>query len=137
MLRAFLLILLAHPLSADVLAANRVIRAGTIVTEADLMRVKSVPGGLQALDEVVGREARVTLYAGRALRKSDLGAPALVERNQLVLLVYERAGLSMLTEGRALSRGGEGDVIRVINLHSRLAVSGVVRADGTVAAGGV
>ena len=56
----------------------------------------------------------------------------LVERNQTVSLVFRSAGLSILTEGRALTRGGVGDQIKVMNLASRMTVTGIIGTDGTV-----
>ena len=50
----------------------------------------------------------MAIYAGRPVRPGDLGPPALVERNQLVPLVYQPGGLAISTEGRALGRGGGG-----------------------------
>ena len=52
-------------------------------------------------------------------------------RNQVVTLRYERAGLSIETEGRALGAGGEGDVIRVMNLSSRATLMARINADGS------
>ena len=75
----------------------------------------------------------MTLYAGRPITAADLGAAAVVERNQTVSLVYRTGGLSILTEGRALSRGRPGDVIKVMNLASRATVMGTIGADGSVA----
>jgi flagellar basal body P-ring formation protein FlgA len=77
----------------------------------------------------------VTIYAGRPIRAADIGAPALVERNQIVPLVYAAGGLQITAEGRALDRGGEGDVIRVMNLSSRVQVTGIVDETGAVRVG--
>jgi flagella basal body P-ring formation protein FlgA len=63
---------------------------------------------------------------------SDLVSAALVERNQTVSLVFRSAGLSILTEGRALTRGGVGDQIKVMNLASRMTITGIIGTDGTV-----
>ena len=94
-----------------------------------------MPGALSGLAEALGQEARVAIYAGRPVRSADLGAPALVERNQMVTLVYMAGGLAISTEGRALARATEGEVIRAINLASRATVSGRVGPDGTVHVG--
>ncbi|MFC0281446.1 flagellar basal body P-ring formation chaperone FlgA [Falsigemmobacter intermedius] len=133
---AFALLLFSGPVGAEGLAAGRVIRAGTVLGASDVIFVRAVPGGLSDPSEVIGREARVTLYAGRPLRAEDLRPPALVDRNQLVTLVFKSGGLSLQAEGRALSRGGEGERIRVMNLQSRVTVFGTVLPDGTVFAGG-
>jgi flagella basal body P-ring formation protein FlgA len=55
-----------------------------------------------------------------------------VDRNQMVSLVFRSSGLTILTEGRALDRGGVGDVIKVMNLASRTTVTGTIAPDGSV-----
>ncbi len=131
-----LILLLAHPASADSLVATRTIRAQAMIGPEDITVVAAdVPNALRDPAEAIGQEARITIYAGRALRRSDLGAAALIDRNQVVSLVYLADGLAIATEGRALSRAAEGDVIRVINLASRTTVSGRVGQDGTVYVG--
>ena len=133
---ALVLILLPIGAWADTVLAARTLRAETVLTEQD---VKLAPGDTSgALDDpllVVGMEARVTLYAGRPIRPEDLGPPAIVDRNQLVPLSYHAGTLSILTEGRALGRGGVGDMIRVMNLSSRTTVTGRIASDGQVLVG--
>ena len=121
------------PAMADSLVATHTIRAQTTIAAEDFTAVDAdIPGALGDPAAVIGLEAKVTIYAGRPLTAAAVGAAALVQRNQTVSLVYNSGGLSILTEGRALSRGGAGDVIKVMNMSSRATVSGVVRADGTV-----
>jgi len=43
--------------------------------------------------------------------------------------------LLILTEGRALTRGGVGEMIEVMNLTSRTKVSGQIGTDGVVYVG--
>lgn len=130
------LILLPWPALADSLVATRVIRPLAVLTAED---VALVPADLpEALDDpalAIGQEARVAIYPGRAVRAADLGTAAVVERNQIVTLSYLAGGLSILTEGRALDRGGPGDVIEVLNLSSRLKLTGRIAADGRVIVG--
>jgi flagella basal body P-ring formation protein FlgA len=59
----------------------------------------------------------------------------LVDRNQIVTLVYNLGGLEITTEGRALDRGGLGDVVGVMNLSSRKTVTGQLAEDGFVYVG--
>ena len=80
----------------------------------------------------IGQQTRFTIYEGRPVTASVLRAPQLVDRNQIVQLTYERGSLRIETEGRALSEGGAGDMIRVMNTASRVTVSGRVAPDGTV-----
>lgn len=133
---AMLLSTLALPTMADSLVATRVIRAQTLLSAADVTLVAAnIPGALTALNSALGLEARVTLYPGRAIRAQDLGPPALVDRNQIVTLIYVAGGLGITTEGRALARGGLGDVIQVMNLSSRTVLVGRVANDGAIHVG--
>jgi len=131
-----LLCLLATPALADSLVATRPIRAQTILVAEDVTLVEAqIDGALGAASAAIGLEARVTIYPGRPIRAGDLGPPAVVERNQIVPLAYRAGPLSILTEGRALARGGVGDVIKVMNLASRTTVSGLIGTDGMVVVG--
>lgn len=136
MLRVLLLVALAAPVSAESLVATRTIRAKTLIAPEDLTLVNAeLPGALSDPALAVGLEARVSIYAGKPVRPGDLGPPTLVERNQLVTLVYMSGGLAISTEGRALARGADGDQIRVMNLGSRNTVTGRIGPDGAVYVG--
>ena len=126
-------LLCAGPTLADVVLPVRTIRAREIISAEDVV-VKSadVPGALQSAGELVGKEARVALYAGRPIRPSDVGPPALIGRNQMVTLVFDTGSLRIVTEGRALARAAAGESVRVMNIASRATVIGFVRSDGTV-----
>lgn len=118
---------------ADSLIALRTVRAQSVLAPDDMTLVgQTIPGALTDPAEALGQEARVTLYAGRPIQAEDVGPPGIVDRNQIVPLAYAAGGLTILTEGRALARGGAGDVIRVMNLASRTTVSGRIDASGRV-----
>ena len=118
---------------ADSVVATRTIRAQSVITVEDLAMVPAeIAGALTAADAAVGQEAKVTLFAGRAVRAADLVSPALIQRNQVVSVVYKIAGLTIRTDGRALERGGAGAVIKVMNLSSHLTVQGAIAPDGSV-----
>ena len=118
---------------ADSIGATRTIRAQSVVTEdAISFVVAHYEGAISDPSDVLGLEARITIYSGRPIRPGDVGPPALIERNEIVTLVYAYNGLSILTEGRSLSRAADGERARVMNLSSRKSVSGVVRPDGSV-----
>lgn len=124
---------LALPATAETVIAARTLRAQSVLTPADLrLSDAETPGAYTSVDEVVGLEARVALYAGRPILSGEVGPPALIDRNQIVTLLYQQSGLEIVAEGRALGRAGLGDRLRVMNLASRHTVTGRVRADGTV-----
>ncbi|WP_377191521.1 flagellar basal body P-ring formation chaperone FlgA [Ruegeria meonggei] len=131
----FMSLALLAPLSvqADIVVPTRTIRAKEVITAADLgIKPQQVPGAVANPETLIGQEARVALYPGRPIRQGDIGPPALVDRNDLVVLVFDRRPLSITAEGRALGRGAVGDRIRVMNLSSRTTVSGFVRPDGQI-----
>lgn len=135
MIRFLLLIYLwlAGAALAETVVPSQTLRANTIISPHDLiLRAVDTPGAISDPAAIIGLETRVTLYAGRPIRPGDIGAPALVARNQLVVLRYVSTGLSILVDGRALGRGGEGDRIRVMNLSSRTTLFGTVQPDGTI-----
>jgi flagella basal body P-ring formation protein FlgA len=137
MMRALLFILVAaQPTFAESLVATRTIRAQTLIGPEDVAMVAAdLPGALTDPELAVGLETRVSIYAGKAVRAGDLGPPTLVDRNQIVPLIYQSGGLAISTEGRALARGSNGDVIRIMNLGSRTTVTGRVGPDGAVYVG--
>ena len=122
--------------SAESLIAVRTIPAQAIIAADDVSLVDAVMEGAALTPAAaIGQEARVTIYAGRAVMLADIGAATVVERNQVVPLQFHAGTLAILTEGRALERGAEGDVIRIMNLASRLTVTGRVMPDGSVNVG--
>lgn len=131
MIRALVLLCLAAPAMAESVVALRTIPAQTVITPTDIaIDAQDIPGGLSDPALIVGMEARVALFPGRPIRAGDIGAPAMVERNQIITLHYNKNGLQISTEGRALARAAMGEVIRVMNLSSRTSVSAKIGEDG-------
>ncbi len=132
------ILILLFPTAAlgDSLVAARVIKAQTPLVAADVMLVAAdIPGALTDPAQAIGQETRVAIYPGRPVLGDSLGPAAMVERNQIVPLIFQAGGLAIRTEGRALSRGAEGEIIEVMNLASRTKVTGRVGADGGVTVG--
>lgn len=125
--------LVATSAAAETVVPTRTLRPGTVITAADLTIRDEVQAGMFGhVSDVVGQEARTALYAGRPIPFEAIGAPAVVNRNQIVPLFFNAGGLSIATEGRALERGGVGDRVRVMNLSSRSTLFGFVQEDGSV-----
>ncbi|MGC9418342.1 MAG: flagellar basal body P-ring formation chaperone FlgA [Rhodovulum sp.] len=126
----------AAPAPAEMLVATRTIRGQTILGPGDIAVAEgTMPGALTDPAEAVGQEARVNLYAGRPIRAGDIGPPAIIERNQIVTLIYRNGPVNIAADARALDRGGVGDALKVMNLASRTTVIGFVAPDGTVTVG--
>ncbi|MDO5631790.1 MAG: flagellar basal body P-ring formation chaperone FlgA [Paracoccus sp. (in: a-proteobacteria)] len=124
-------LLAAGPAQAEGWAAARTLPAGTVISESDLIRTADARG-IRDAEQAIGQQTRFTIYEGRPVTASVLRAPRLVDRNQIVRLAYERGALRIEAEGRALSEGAAGDVIRVMNTASRSTVTARVNSDGSV-----
>ena len=129
-------LLAAAPLAAQSLIATRTIPARSVVTPGDVRLAEaSVRGAHTKINDVVGQEARITIYAGRPVHVADIGPPALVDRNEIVTLSFRKGPLVIETDGRALDRAAAGAKVRVMNLASRTTVVGRVAAPGVVEVG--
>ncbi len=118
---------------ADIVVPARTIRAKEVILADDLViKPTNIAGALSDPWTVVGQEARVALYPGRPIRPGDIGPPAIVQRNDTVLLIFALGGLEIVAEGRALGRGAAGERVRVMNTGSRMTVHGTIRPDGTI-----
>ena len=133
----FLLLLIAgSDAYAQTVVAAHAIRARSIIGPQDVVLIEeNTAGGITDAVDIIGMEARVNLYAGRVIRVSEIGPPAILERNQLVIMIYKSSLLSISTEGRVLARAGVGEMVRVMNLSSRTTVTGLVMPDGTIEVG--
>ncbi|MFL4469475.1 flagellar basal body P-ring formation chaperone FlgA [Tateyamaria armeniaca] len=129
----FVFILFGSVCMADVVTLTRTLRPGTLITTADLTLKNADQNGMfDRVEDVAGQEARIALYAGRPIPFEAIGPPAIVNRNEIVALHFQSAGLTITTEGRALERGGVGDRVRIMNLSSRATLFGFVQPDGSI-----
>ena len=111
---------------AQSIVPARPIRAYSVVAAEDvILSDKSHVGSYEIMSDVVGYEAKVTLYPGRPIKIGDIGPVSVIERNQNVTLVFSNGQLSIKTTGRALDRAAIGESVRVMNLASRTTVVGV------------
>ena len=131
-----ILALLPQVVWSESVVAVRTLPAQTMISAEDLTLVDAdIPGAMTDMAPALGQELRVTVYAGRPLRPQDIQSPTLIERNQIVALIYQSGGLSIRAEGRALQRGANGDWVRVLNLASKSTVTGRVAPDGHIHVG--
>ena len=112
---------------AQDLVAQRTLRVGAVIQPGDVRALSKGPDADAALSGVIGMELRRSLYTGQPVLMADLGPPTLIDRNDVVVMTYTAGALGIRTEGRALASGGEGELIQVMNLTSRLIVRAVVR----------
>lgn len=130
----------ADPGMVDIVVPARDVPRGTVLSAGDLV-YRSVP--IQGISETVvrgmadliGQETRRSFHAGEALRLADVKHPTMVAKGATVTMVFEAPGISLSATGRAMSEGGEGDSITVLNPVSYRQVQATVIGPGTVRVG--
>jgi len=133
---ALALSLAAAPAAGQTLVAAHTIRAQAIIAAGDLGTGDAeVPGGIALPEDAIGLETRVAIYQGRPILRRDVGAPSVIDRNQPITIAFTSGGLTIQAAGRALERGGAGDMIRAMNMSSHTTVRGVIEPDGTLRVG--
>ncbi len=86
-------------------------------------------------DQIIGFAARRSLRAGAPLRAYDLTRPAVVERGETVLVVFESAGIRLTARARAMADSAEGETARFVNLQSNRMIDAVVVGPGLARVG--
>ncbi len=84
--------------------------------------------------DVVGRRLRQGLGAGRTVLARHLEPRWMVTPGAPLVLVAQAGGLSVSAPAEARDAGGEGDVVRVVNLSSGREVKAIVTGPNTVTA---
>ncbi len=106
---------------------------GTSDVQLDVQDVSRLSQGyLTDLKEVDGMIARRSIPAGTVLNLGLVQAPKVVRRGETVILLARASGMEIRMEGRAMSDGAIGDVIRVRNVSSGRVVEGTVVSPGVV-----
>ena len=88
------------------------------------------PRGPDAVDAVVGQEARRLLRAGQPLQSADLKPATVIRKGDPVQLVYASEGLRLTVDGQAQSDAPAGEAVRVLNRYSKRSVDAVATAEG-------
>lgn len=120
-----------------VLTTRHPIARETLIGPEDLVLVErnlaDLPYGYYSSSEpVAGMKTRRTIAAGTVLTPQMVNAPKLVKRGQTVTVIAEGGGLKVRTNGKALSDGKSGDIVRVESSGSKRVVDGVVVSQGVV-----
>lgn len=121
----------------DMPVLTRAFRTGDIATDEDVIFVR-VPqssvqrGGLTSAVDIVGFSAKRQLRAGIALRAGDFEKPTIVRKGDAVTMVFRMPGIELTARGKAMSNGGMGDTVPVVNVQSHKQVEAVITGAGSV-----
>lgn len=107
--------------------AARMLPARTVISPEDIHLSPGVDP-----QAYIGKETRYAIFMGRPILETSLAQPALVERNQIVTVIYQAGGLNITAEARALDRAAAGDSLQLLNQQSRSVIYGTVLIDGRV-----
>lgn len=122
-----------------VVVAGRKLRRGTEISRAD---VRMQPRNLADLErpcvdieEAAGKRLKRSVAVDQVIRRTDLDFPVLVERREIVTILFEKGALQISARGMAAVDGRKGEVIMVENMRSHREVpcevidNGLVRVD--------
>jgi len=121
----------------DALTVDHPVERGEILKASDLVitrRPKAEGPAITDMRSTLGLAARHELRPGVPLHEADLMKPMIVQRNDVVTIVYRAPGLTLTLRGQAQDTGALGDTINVLNPQSKRVVQGVVSGPGRVTA---
>lgn len=123
--------------TVEVVMVSHSVDRGAVLKAADLQlerrpRAEVARDAVVGIDRAVGMAARNVIRPGQPLRSVDLTRPEIVQRGQMVTLVFEAPGLTLTMRGKANESGAEGDTVSVLNEQSKRTVQGTVAGPGHV-----
>lgn len=118
----------------NVIVAARNLAYGEIITgdaiRLDRCEIGHLTGYVTDPEKVIGLSMRRPVVAGVPITDAVLIKPVIMQRNATITIMVKIGDIVIMTSGKALQQGREGDVIRVQNLSSQKILTAKV-IDGT------
>jgi len=137
-----LAMLIATPALADgarIVVPARDIARGETISDSDLTYQTVAPERaslvVTQMSDLVGMQTRRFLQAGEPVRAEDVRKPIIVTKGSTVTMTFEAPGITLTATGKAMSEGGMGDTVTVLNPVSYRQISAVVTGAGQVRTG--
>ncbi len=110
---------------------SRYMQAGDVIEESDIewrrLRMSRIARAtITDQRDLVGMALKRQMPPYQPLRASDVTRPVVISKGSLITLIYRSANMVLTAEGRALTDGGEGETIRVLNTQSKRTVEAFV-----------
>ncbi len=122
--------------STVVVAAKPLSRGTTLDVDdltLDRRQITNHLGGyFTDLEQVIGRKVRRAIRLGDIIQENATEAAKWVKKGQIVTLRSGNSRFQVISSGKALSDGAEGEIVRVSNSKSQRVVEGTVVAPGIV-----
>jgi flagella basal body P-ring formation protein FlgA len=127
--------------AVQVVVPVRNIARGDIISADDLTTRTVANGNLfsgvaSAVGQLAGKQARRYLRLGQPVRIGDVRAPILVTKGATVTMRFHVPGITLTAVGKAMSSGGRGELVTVLNPVSYRQITATVTGPGTVSVGG-
>jgi flagella basal body P-ring formation protein FlgA len=120
--------------SARALAQGDVLKASDLVIERR-PKAEFTAATVTTIEQVLGLAVRNPMRPGQVIRQADVAKLELVQRNEVISIVYEAPGIRLTIRGKALEPGAQGDVINVLNIESKRTIQATVAGPGRVTVG--
>jgi flagella basal body P-ring formation protein FlgA len=141
-------ILIVKPAFADTAAAAsgarivvpaRDVPRGEVIGDSDLTYQtiaadKMPPSVATSMNDLDGKETRRYLRAGQPVRLDDVRMPILVTKGSMVTMIFDAPGITLTVSGKAITEGGLGESVTVLNPISFRQITGTVTGAGSVRA---
>lgn len=116
---------------------NANLPAGTLISANDIemrpVQLKFVESlGVMRLEDVVGKALARQSRQGMMLKSSDVAAPMLISKNDLVTIYFRKGLMTLSVKGQAITSAAKGAPVQVLNLMSKRIISATAIAGGAV-----
>lgn len=113
----------------------RAMNRGEIIDKSDVTMIRlranrSNRAVVTDKSKLPGMAVQRYLSAGTVIRQNDIDPPLLVQKGELVIVLFNAPGLSLTTQARALENGARGALIRVVNTQTNRILEVNVTAPG-------
>lgn len=117
---------------APVVTVSVKVNRGDIITPDQVVLIQKDVTRLEQpyfdLEEVIGKQAKRTLTAGKVLEQRYLQSAPVIRKGEMVKILATKGNLRLETNGLARANGQTGEVIRVQNINSNKLIH--CRVDG-------
>lgn len=116
---------------------TQALRNGDIIGSQDLHWIEVKERSLQhdmilKESDIAGLTPRRMILAGKPILNAELERPTMVERGDMITIIYAEGPLRLTAKGKALQTGARGDTVRVANLSSNRTLDAIVTASQLV-----
>ncbi len=122
------------PILKNGVAAGQIIHEKDIkIRDFDLRFLSSLSGDFfKNSEQIVGMQAKTNIKSDNFIYFHDVKNPVIIKAHDIIDLVLSGSGFTITVKGRAIQSGAMGDLIKVQNIKSKKALSGVIIDSKTV-----